>query len=74
MSFPPNLIKMNGRLTAYGKQMIRKRFSVDLTLECDPEIIEELFEAFCEKADEVDALITQYRYYVPTNEQESKRN
>ena len=45
--------------------MKNKRFSVDLTIECDPDIIEEVFEAFCEKADEVGALITQYRYYVP---------
>ena len=50
--------------------MSRKRFKVDLTIECNPDIIEELFEAFCEKADEVEATITQYRYYVP-NEQES---
>lgn len=48
-----------------------KIFKVDLTLDCDPNLIEELFEAFCEKADEVNAQITQYRYYVPKNEQES---
>ena len=50
--------------------MTRKRFAVDLTLECDPDIIEDLFEAFCLQADDYEALITQYRYYVP-NEQES---
>ena len=50
--------------------MTRKRFAVDLTIECNPTAIEKLFEAFCEQADDFDALITQYRYYVP-NEQES---
>ena len=53
---------------------MNKRFEVDLTIECDPDIIEEVFKAFCEKADEVHALITQYRYYVPTDDQESKCN
>lgn len=53
---------------------MNKRFAVDLTIECDPDIIEEVFKAFCEKADEVNALITQYRYYVPTDEQENKCN
>ena len=48
--------------------MKNKRFAVDLTIECDPDIIEEVFEAFCEKADEVNALITQYRYYVPSDD------
>lgn len=47
------------------------RFAVDLTIECDPDTIEELFEAFCLQADDYEALITQYRYYVPKDEQES---
>ena len=27
------------------------RFAVDLTIECDPDIIDELFDAFCQQAD-----------------------
>ena len=46
---------------------MNKRFAVDLTIECDPDSIEELFEAFCETADDRKALITQYRYYVPSD-------
>ena len=52
---------------------MNKRFAVDLTIECETNYIEELFEKFCEQADDYGAQITQYRYYVP-NEQESKRN
>ena len=47
------------------------RFAVDLTVECDPDIIEELFESFCLVADEHEAVIAQYRYYGPRDEQES---
>ena len=65
MSFPSNLIRMNGRLTAYGKQMIRKRFTVDLTLEIDPDKIEEFFEEVALTAQGNDATLVQYRYYVP---------
>lgn len=50
---------------------MNKRFAVDLTIECDPDLIEEVFEAFCYAADEYQALITQYRYYVPKDVQES---
>ena len=48
-----------------------KIFKVDLTLDCDPDLIEELFETFCQCADYIDAQITQYRYYVEKNEYES---
>jgi hypothetical protein len=53
--------------------MTRTRFAVDLTIECDPDTIEELFEALCITSDEREATITQYRYYVPKNEQEGER-
>ena len=46
------------------------RFKVDLTIEVDPDIIEELFDAFCDVADDLEAVISQYRYYVPRDEQE----
>ena len=51
--------------------MTTKQFNVDLTLNCDPDRIEQLLEAFCEVCDEAEAMITQYRYYVPKNEQQS---
>ena len=52
---------------------MKQRFKVDLTLECEPDYIEQLFESFCTCADEVNAAITQYRYYVEKND-ESQRN
>lgn len=51
--------------------MSNKTFAVDLTLVCDPDRIEELFEALCCTADEFGALVSQYRYYVPLDVKES---
>lgn len=45
--------------------MIRKRFTVDLTLEIDPDKIEEFFEEVALTAEGSDATLVQYRYYVP---------
>ena len=50
---------------------MKEYFSVDLTIECDPDRIEEIIEALCYRADDFDALITQYRYFVPKDVQES---
>jgi len=50
------------------------RFKVDLTIECRPDLIEHLMEQFADTADFENATLTQYRYYVENNEQESQRN
>ena len=51
--------------------MKRKRFKVDLTLEIDPEYIEDFFEEVALTAEGNEGTLVQYRYYVPKNEQES---
>lgn len=51
--------------------MTRKRFAVDLTLEIDPDYIEEFFEEVALTAEGNAGTLVQYRYYVPNNEQES---
>ena len=53
--------------------MSKKRFKVDLTLEIDPDYIEEFFEEVALTAEGNAGTLVQYRYYVP-NEQESQRN
>ena len=50
--------------------MTRKRFAVDLTLEIDPNYIEEFFENAATSIEDWGGTLVQYRYYVP-NEQES---
>ena len=50
------------------------RFKVDMTIECRPEMIEHLMEEFASTADYENAIVSQYRYYVEKNEQESQRN
>ncbi len=52
----------------------KARFKVDMTIECQPDLIEHLMEEFCSTADFENATVTQYRYYVPKNEQEGERN
>ena len=51
--------------------MIQKTFKVDLTIQCNPERIERLIEMFADTAELESAVLSQYRYYVPKNEQES---
>ena len=51
--------------------MTRQRFKVDFTLEIDPEYIEEFFEEIAHTAEQNAGTLTQYRYYVPKDEQES---
>ena len=54
--------------------MTKKLFKIDLTLEIEPDIIEELFNVWAQQAEDYEAVLTQYRYYVPKNEQEGERN
>ena len=53
---------------------MNKRFTVDLTLEINPDYIEEFFEEVALLAESNAGTLVQYRYYVPKNEQESKCN
>ena len=50
-----------------------QRFKVDLTLEIDPEYIEDFFEEVALTAEGSNGTLTQYRYYVEKND-ESQRN
>ena len=53
---------------------MKQRFKVDLTLEIDPDYIEEFFEEVALLAESNAGTLVQYRYYVPKDEQESQRN
>ena len=48
--------------------MIQKQFKVDLTIQCNPEHIERLMEMFADTAELESAVLIQYRYYVPKND------
>ena len=45
---------------------MNKRFTVDLTLEIDPDKIEDFFEELALTAEGQDGTLVQYRYYVPS--------
>ncbi len=51
--------------------MTNKQFKIDLTLECDPSLIEFFMERFAQLAEDDGGTITQYRYFVPQDEQQS---
>ena len=51
--------------------MSRKRFYANLTLEIDPEYIEEFFEEVADLAESNAGTLTSYRYYAPKNVEES---
>ena len=53
--------------------MLQKQFKVDLTIQCNPDRIERLMELFADTAELESAVLSQYRYYVPKNEQEEYR-
>ena len=50
-----------------------QRFKVDLTLEINPEYIEDFFEDVAAYVEASNGTLTQYRYYVEKND-ESQRN
>ena len=51
--------------------MTRKRFVVDLTLEIDPDYIEDFFEEAANAAEENAGTLVSYRYYAPKYVEES---
>ena len=48
----------------------RKKFKVELTIDCRPSLIEHLLEEFIATADFENANVNSYTYYGLTNEQE----
>ena len=56
--------------TAGLKNMLKKKFKVELTIDCRPSLIEHLLEEFIATADFENANVNSYTYYGLTNEQE----
>ena len=52
----------------------RKKFKVEMIVDCKPSLIEHLLEEICETAIFENSLVNQYNYYGIDNEQESKRH
>ena len=51
----------------------RKKFKVEMIVDCKPSLIEHLLEEICETVSFENSLVNQYNYYGIDNEQESKR-
>jgi hypothetical protein len=55
--------------------MLKKKFKVELTIDCTPSLIEHLLEEFIATADFENANVNSYTYYGLTNvETETGRN
>ena len=52
----------------------RKKFKVEMIVDCKPSLIEHLLEEICETVIFENSLVNQYNYYGIDNEQESKRH
>lgn len=52
----------------------RKKFKVEMIVDCKPSLIEHLLEEICETVIFENSLVNQYNYYGVDNEQEGKRN
>lgn len=50
--------------------MQKKKFKVEMIVECRPSLIEHLLEEICDLAEYENALVNQYNYYGLSNEQE----
>ena len=50
--------------------MLKKKFKVEMIIDCKPSLIEHLLEEFIETAIYENASVNQYNYYGLTNEQE----
>ena len=49
--------------------MLKKKFKVEMIVDCKPSLIEHLLEEICATAEYENALVNQYNYYGLTNEQ-----
>ena len=56
--------------TAGLKNMLKKKFKVEMTVDCKPSLIEHLLEEFVATADFENANVNSYTYYGINNEQE----
>lgn len=56
--------------TAGLNNMQKKKFKVEMIVECRPSLIEHLLEEICDLAEYENALVNQYNYYGLSNEQE----
>ena len=56
--------------TAGLKNMLKKKFKVEMTVDCKPSLIEHLLEEFIATADFENANVNSYTYYGINNEQE----
>ena len=53
---------------------LKKKFKVEMIVDCKPSLIEHLLEEICATADYENALVNQYNYYGLDNEQEEARS
>ena len=54
--------------------MLKKKFKVEIIVDCRPDLIEHLLEEVCDLTIYENANVNQYNYYGIDNEQESKRH
>jgi hypothetical protein len=52
----------------------RKKFKVEMIVDCKPSLIEHLLEEICATVEFENALVNQYNYYGITHVEEGKRN
>lgn len=52
----------------------RKKFKVEMIVDCKPTVIEHLLEEICATVEFENALVNQYNYYGIDNEQQGKRH
>jgi hypothetical protein len=52
----------------------RKKFKVEMIVDCRPSLIEHLLEEICETVSFENSLVHQYNYYGINNEQEEARS
>lgn len=52
---------------------LKKKFKVEMIVDCRPDLIEHLLEEICDLAIYENARVNQYNYYGLSNEQEETR-
>jgi len=70
MTMNTHYLKMDG----LKNMQQRKKFKVEMIVDCKPSLIEHLLEEICETVSFENSLVNQYNYYGIDNEQEGKRN
>ena len=54
--------------------MLKKKFKVEIIVDCRPDLIEHLLEEICDLAIYENAKVNQYNYYGINNVEESQRH